>query len=161
MGTSEGAVRVIGTISLVSSVLILCLCAFFYRRAAHFKKTAVEVQGTVVELRAGSGGGHEGTAYYPIVKFADRAGHEHTLYSRIGSYPPAYAVGEAAPVLYDPADPQRAKINSFIGLWFLPLIFGILGALDFLTGLFLLFALPGILRRFGLAQGSGNPAGQK
>ena len=87
--------------------------------------------------------------YYPIVKFADRAGQEHTLYSSVGSYPPSYAVGDHAPILYDPADPKHAEINSFFSLWLLPLVFGILGSLDLLTGLFLLFVLPGILRRFG------------
>ena len=145
MRTTRIAARVFGAISLLSALGLLALGGYCYNRAARFKKAAVEAQGAVVELREGSGGAHSGTVYYPVIRFADQGGQERTLYSRTGSYPPAYAVGDRVSVLYDPAAPNEAKVNSFTGLWLLPLILGILGGLDFLTGVFLLFAVPLIL----------------
>jgi hypothetical protein len=147
MRTIKTMVRVFGAISLVSSFAFLALGASCYNRAANFKKTAIEAQGTVIELREStSGGSHGGSVYNPVVRFADKDGQEHTLYSSTGTYPPAYAVGGRAPVLYDPADPQHAEINSFTGLWLLPLILAGIGGLDLLTGLCLLFVAPHILR---------------
>ena len=147
MRITKIAVRVFGALALVSAFALLALGASCCNRAANFKKTAVEAQGTVSELKEGSSGGaNSHTVYYPIIRFADKAGLEHTLYSSSGSYPPAYEVGERVSVLYDPANPKEAKVNSFTSLWLWPLILGIMGGLDLLTGLFLFFGVPLILR---------------
>jgi preprotein translocase subunit SecG len=147
MRVTKIVARVFAAICLVSAFVFLALGASCYSRAVRFKKTAVEAQGSVIELKEDRSGGTDShTVYYPIIRFADKAGQEHTLYSSAGSYPPAYEVGERVPVLYDPANPKEAKINSFTGLWLWPLILGILGGLDLLTGLFLLFVLLLILR---------------
>jgi hypothetical protein len=138
--------RVFGAILLVGAFALLALGASCYNRAANFKKIAAEAQGTVIELKEDSSGANSHTVYYPIIRFADKAGQEHTLYSTSGSFPPAYEVGERVSVLYDPANPKEAKVNSFTGLWLLPLILGILGGLELLAGLFLLIALPLLLR---------------
>jgi hypothetical protein len=138
--------RVFVVLSLVSSVVFLVLCAFFYARALHFKKTAVMAEGIVIKLKA-QDRSHEGNLYYPVVRFTDKAGGEHSLNSSVGTSPTAYAVGDRASVLYDPADPNHAEINSLTGLWFLPLIFAAIGVLDLLTALVLLFAVPRILAR--------------
>jgi hypothetical protein len=63
----------------------------------------------------------------------------------VGSSPPAYEVGERVTILYDPTSPKEAKINSFGELWLWPLLLGILGGLDLLTGLFLLIGVPLII----------------
>jgi hypothetical protein len=145
--TPKILVRVFGALSLISACALLALGGSCYSRSVAFKKTAVEAQGAVVELKEGSGGGpgNHHTVYYPVVRFADKAGQDHTLYSSSGSYPPAYEVGERVSVLYDPANPKEAKINSFSNLWLWPLILGIMGGLDLLTGLFLFFGMPLII----------------
>jgi hypothetical protein len=146
MRVTKIVVRVFGVISLLSSFAFLALGASCYNRAAHFKKTAVKALGTVIELKEDSSGGAQShTVYYPIIRFVDKAGQEHTLYSSSGSYPPAYEVGEHVSVLYDPANPKEAKVNTFSDLWLWPLILGIFGGCELLAGLFLLFAVPPIL----------------
>ena len=148
MGITRIAVRVFGALSLVSAFALLALGASCYNRAASFRKTAVEAQGAVIGLREGLSTGAHGessTVYYPIIRFADKAGQDHTLYSSSGSDPPAYEVGERVSVLYDPANPKEAKVNSFTGLWLWPLLLGIIGGLDLLTCLFLLFGVPRII----------------
>ena len=141
--TAKIVARLIGGLSLSSALVLLALGGSCYGRAVRFKKTAAEAQGTVIELRADSG--NHGTTFYPIIKFADQTGHGHTLYSSTGSYPPAYEVGERVSVLYDPANPKDARINSFVGLWLWPLILAVMGGLDVLTGLFLFFGVPLII----------------
>jgi len=138
--------RVFGALALISACALLTLGGSCYHRAVNFKKIAVEAQGTVVELKEGACGGTDShPVYYPIIRFADKAGQGHTLYSNSGSYPPAYEVGERVSVLCDPANPKEAKVNSFTELWLWPLILGILGGLDLLTGLFLFFGVPLII----------------
>ena len=140
--------RVFGALSLISAFTLLALGASCYNRAANFKKIAVEAQGSVIELKEGSSGASNShTVFYPVIRFADKAGQEHTLYSRTGRYPPKYAVGDHVSVLYNPANPNDAKVNSFAALWSMTLILGILGGPDLLIGLFLFFGVPLILRR--------------
>ncbi len=135
--------RVFGAIMLVSAFGLLALGGSCCSRAVHFKKTAVQAQGAVVELKEGSSGGSNShPVYYPIIRYADTAMQEHTLYSGTGSFPPEYAVGDRVSVLYDPASPKEAKVNSFTDLWLLPLILGIIGGTDLLAGLFLFFGVP-------------------
>jgi hypothetical protein len=102
---------VIGGVLLMSSFVFLALGASCYNRTVAFKKTALQAQGAVIELKEESGAGaHSGTAYYPVIRFADQAGQDHTFYSSMGSYPPAYEVGERVSILYNPANPKEAKI---------------------------------------------------
>ncbi len=138
--------RVFGALALISACTLLAFGGSCYNRAVNFKKTAVEAQGTVVELKEGAGGGTDShPIYYPIIRFADKARQDHTLYSSSGSYPPAYEVGERVSVLYDPMNPKEAKVNSFSDLWLWPLLLGIMGALDLFTGLILFFGVPLII----------------
>jgi hypothetical protein len=148
--------RAFGAILLVSAFGLLALGGSCYNRTVQFKKTAVEVQGAVIELKEGSSSDHSHPVYYPIIRYADTAGQEHTLYSGTGSFPPAYAVGDRVSVLCDPANPNEAKVNSFSDLWLLPLILGIFGALDLLAGLFLFFGVPFIV---GWAERRASNAG--
>ena len=102
--------RVFGAIMLVSAFGLLALGGSCCSRAVHFKKTAVQAQGAVVELKEGSSGGSNShPVYYPIIRYADTAMQEHTLYSGTGSFPPEYAVGDRVSVLYDPANPKGGE----------------------------------------------------
>jgi len=139
--------RVFGVIMLVSAFGLLALCGSCCNRTAKFKKTAVEVQGTVIEMKEGISAVYGHTVYYPIIRYADTGGQEHTLYSNAGSYPPRYAVGDRISVLYDPARPNAAQVNIFTHLWLMPIILGIIGGPDLLIGLFVFFAVPHMLAR--------------
>ena len=61
------------------------------------------------------------------MRFVTPAGEAVEFTGSVGSSPAAFEVGEAVAVLYDPADPQDARIDSFFQLWFGPLILGFLG----------------------------------
>lgn len=67
---------------------------------------------------------------YPVVAFTDRDGQNHIVQVSEGSSPPAWAVGDAVTVRYDPAYPDGARIESWTSdllLWLLPGITGIVG----------------------------------
>lgn len=102
-----------------------------------FLSDADRARGTVVALewrndnhgtsrrRAGN---DEPTAY-PVVEFTSADGTRRTFHSSTGSNPPSYERGERVEVLYHAASPEDARINGFLSLWLLPLIFGGLGLL--------------------------------
>jgi Ca2+/Na+ antiporter len=68
--------------------------------------------------------------YYPIVAFSLPDGTIKTVQLSEGSWPPAYEKGEQVTILYDPAKPINARIQSTtsdILLWLLPGITGVIG----------------------------------
>ena len=56
-----------------------------------------------------------------------RSGNPVEFTGSVGSSPPAFDVGEPVAVLYDPAEPEEARIDSFFQLWFAALILGGIG----------------------------------
>ena len=76
--------------------------------------------GTVVALDESDSDG--GTTYAPIVEYVVD-GETYTMNSSSYSSPPAYHVGQAVRVVYDKANPSKARIDNFWELWLLPIIF--------------------------------------
>jgi hypothetical protein len=96
--------------------LILLLSSWLYSRERAFVTHATRTTGTVTELHYETNT-KGGSAYYPVFSFADARGQSVTVRSRIGSNPASRHVGEAVPILYDPADPQHASIESYFNLY--------------------------------------------
>jgi hypothetical protein len=67
------------------------------------------------------------TMYYPRVRYVTRSGNPVEFTGSVGSSPAAFDVGEPVAVLYDPAEPEGARIDSFFQLWFAALILGGIG----------------------------------
>ncbi len=75
------------------------------------------------------------TYYYPVVEFDVPNRSRQKVQIGEGSWPAAYAKGQAVIVLYDPAQPTQARIQSLSStmlMWLLPTITGFMG-LVFLT----------------------------
>ena len=118
--------RWIGALFLASAgaCAIVALISFFYDW--HFVSRAVRANGRITELVERHDSDNGNTNFYPVFIFADSNGIEHTIYSNTGSYPPAYHVGDNVGVLYIPNVPEKAAIDSFIYLWLVPLLTGIM-----------------------------------
>jgi hypothetical protein len=82
--------------------------------------------GTVIDL-IGERDSDGDTIYYPRVRYVTRSGNPVEFTGSVGSSPPAFDVGEPVAVLYDPAEPEEARIDSFFQLWFAALILGGIG----------------------------------
>lgn len=100
----------------------------------------LHTEGTVIELvshRASKGK----IVHRPIVVFRDAAGGEHRFVSGASSSPPAYAIGERVPVIYNPADPARAEIDGFVERRLGAVIFAVLGGVFAVVGALVLYGL--------------------
>jgi hypothetical protein len=83
----------------------------------------VRVDGSVVRLEEGSGGGaNSRTTYFPVVSFIARGDVEARAFrDQTGSNPPAYHVGQSVTVLYLPGDPGgTATIDRHAWNWLAP-----------------------------------------
>ena len=77
--------------------------------------------GNVVQLEESNSSEGGCCVYSPVIEFTAR-GQTYSFESDNASDPPAYSVGEEVPILYDPASPETAQINSFFERWVFPII---------------------------------------
>lgn len=85
------------------------------------EQNGAETTGHVVRLEESSNGDGGCCVYSPVIEF-EASGQAWTFESNNASSPPAYEVGEAVPVLYDPADPNTAQIDHWAERWLMPVI---------------------------------------
>jgi len=102
-----------------------------------FLKSSEKTEGVVTKLISNRSSDGK-IMYNPEISFSDVSGKVIIFQSSLSSTIPDYAVGEKVSVLYDKTNPQKAKINTFLQLWFGPMIMTVLGAVFFLIGLFTL-----------------------
>lgn len=114
-----------------------------HRRFLH---TAVRVPGTVTALRtehssSSSSSGTRSVVYRPVLRFTTVDGRIVETASPFASNPAPARVGASLPVLYDPADPTKARqagaggSGTFHGLIFTAggLLFAIIGVIGDLS----------------------------
>ncbi len=93
---------------------------------------ATKTEGTVVHLILSYS--NKSQTYHPVVRFTERNGKSIEFVSSTGSNPPGYSEGEKIEVLYLPAEPYKARLNSFFSLWGGSVIVGALGGIFLLIG---------------------------
>ena len=122
------------------SLLFLALGISSYRRASALEATGVHAQGTVVRLAPVQSRGRNGgssTTYAPVVSYSNAAGAQVQFTNGESASPPDYVVGARVDVIYDPADPTQAAINSFSSMWLGAVAPGIAGGVMLLLSLVL------------------------
>ncbi|WP_421780334.1 DUF3592 domain-containing protein [Kiloniella litopenaei] len=114
----------------VGLIALLSMGAWSYK-TYQFIDTAHSAQGTVINLIQSRSTSSSSTSnsyvYRPEVSFKTLTGDEIIFQSSTGSNPPAYKKGESVSILYEPENPQDAKINDTLSLWFSPVILGLVG----------------------------------
>jgi hypothetical protein len=111
------------------------LGAYSFVRNWMFLRAALRTSGNVTDMRQ-TVGSEGGTTYTPIVSFTTHSGETIRFTSHVGSNRPRFDIGQEVAVVYDPNHPQHATIPSFIVFWFAALLFGGIGALFVVAGLF-------------------------
>ncbi|WP_409062537.1 DUF3592 domain-containing protein [Streptomyces sp. SYP-A7185] len=117
-----------GTLFTVIGVILAGVSISFLTDAERAKGTVVSL-----EWRTDHSGssrktrGNDGPVAYPVVEFTSADGKPRTFESSMGSNPPSYDQGERVDVLYRADSPEDARIDGFVSLWLLPLIFGGIG----------------------------------
>ena len=132
--------RIMGAVLMVGVTMNLVVAVIWTISVWRFKSRAAEAEGTVVKLAT------DGNVFTPVVACSDRSGVRHQARMGVSSSSPDLDVGDTVPVLYDPADPEDARIDSFLLLWLGPLIFWLLGVGSLAMTLLFIFIGPLLLR---------------
>ncbi len=113
---------------------LLFLALHLHRTTRSFLATAVPAPGRVVELVANDSS--DSVTYAPLVEF-EAGGQAQRFKDSISSDPPSYRTGDVVQVLYDPANPRKARIDR--GIWnrAIPLLVGSLGGFLLISGLWI------------------------
>ncbi|HEX6092835.1 MAG TPA: DUF3592 domain-containing protein [Dongiaceae bacterium] len=96
---------------------------------------AIAADGLVIALEERWSSADGDYTYFPQVAFETEDRRRFEFTGDTGSRPAAFDIGEPVRVLFDPARPETARIDSFFQLWLLPLILGGLGTVFSAFGL--------------------------
>src|SRR3990172_9867487 len=111
--------------SLVGGLLAL-IGVFLFIRTRIFIGKAQEVKGTVIQMvysHSSEGGG----GYAPVYQFKTLDGQTIVIQDSLSSNPPRFQVGQEIDILYEPGNPQKARINKWMNLYFVPVLLGGMG----------------------------------
>ena len=134
--------------SLVGGLLAL-IGVFLFIRTRIFIGKAQEVKGTVIQMvysrtssSSGSGGG-----YAPVYQFKTLDGQNIVIQDSVSTNPPRFQVGQEIDVLYESGNPQKARINKWMNLYFAPVLLGCMGLIFGGVGIAIVF--PQVLEMLG------------
>lgn len=100
------------------------------------RTTGASTIGTVIRLEESSDS--DGTSYSPVFQYQVN-GQTYEFESQNSSNPPTHRVGDQDTIFYDPANPSKAQIDSFLDMWLAPGMLTCIGGAGFLiTNLVLL-----------------------
>jgi hypothetical protein len=122
------ALKIAGSGIIIIALAVLSVSFSTFCHTQKFLKSASRTQGTIVKLD------DEGREAYPVVMFHDSRGQEHEIESTAGQNPPAYRIGEAVTVLYQPDKPENAKLNTFFDIWGWTIMLVGFGVIVFVSG---------------------------
>jgi hypothetical protein len=110
--------------------VIIGLCLAFgswltYHRTRAFLASAVSTTGQVIDRTRTST--VKDATYYHVIQFTTDDDKRITVTLRSRSRGWDYAVGRRVPMLYLPADPQHAMLDTFGARWFASIAFGVMG----------------------------------
>jgi len=119
----------------IAGLVLLCVAAFLTYRTSHFIENSETAQGSVIALEpvtsTDSNSDTAQTTYAPVFSFQAADGKTYAVRSNSSSSPPAFAVNDEVTVLYDPNNPQKARIDTFWQVWGVPVLLGAMGAFFF------------------------------
>ena len=103
-------------------VVLLGIAYFLWMRTKQFVATAHPVKGTVISMLMDSEG-----ASAPVFKFTASNGDMIEKRDTMYSTPPAHKVGDIVEILYDPNNPQDARVVKSSSLYFAPILLAVMG----------------------------------
>lgn len=108
---------IIGIVFPLIGALLFAIGAYLFVRTRIFLGKAQEVQGTVTQM-VWSSSSDGGGGYSPVYQFRTITGQMITVQDSLSSSPPMFQVGQTIDVLYDPENPQDARIKKWMNLYF-------------------------------------------
>ena len=120
---------VFGLCSGLAALGLLGGAVWSYFKQQRTMQSRVAATGTVVELTSRITASGRSTMICPVVEFTAPSGEKVRFTSEFGSRPASHSIGQSVAVRYDPADPQKAEIESAMSLWLTPLILVFMGVI--------------------------------
>lgn len=105
--------------------LLAALALFFFIRTRIFINNSQQTQGAITQMVYSRDS--ESSGYTPVFRFRTLEGQEVEISGNLRSNPPQFQVGQTIDVLYDPDNPQKARIKKWMNLYFVPALLGFLG----------------------------------
>ena len=126
-------VWIAGLVFGLAGVGMLAGGGYMAGRTLKFQATALAAEGVVVDLieKRDSDGSR---TWSPEVEYQTPDGETRTYVSSTSSNPPSWDRGEKVTLRYDPANPERVRLDGFMDNWFGPTILGGLGTVFSLVG---------------------------
>lgn len=100
------------------AVIFFAVAGNFYFQSQKLLKEGGTASGTVVSLQSSAKG-----ASYPVIRFQAEGGEVIEERGKVGSSPPEFKVGDTVPIVYEKTNPKNWTINSWLNLYFLPVMF--------------------------------------
>lgn len=120
----------VGTPFVVVSIIILLNTL---NLLSNSYKTLGKITG-INEERQSKGG----YMYSPVIKYKSDTGDEYVYSSATKTGYSSYKIGQEVELIYDKNNPQNARVNSILDIWFLPIFMGVSGSAITITGVILL-----------------------
>ncbi|GEM_PF-1628089 len=115
--------------------IALCLGGYLIIHEQQAMSVGIKTTGAVAENILVHDGTRGGSTYHPRISFVTNKGESFDFQSNTGSSPAMYTVGEIVPVLYNPANPTVATIDSFLVSWFPIMLCLLIGTVFLILGL--------------------------
>lgn len=119
--------RLMYVVFLVVGIGMLVGFTLTYRQSRAFVAGAERANGEVIDVEYNRRPGDSTGMYCPVFQFMTKDGQKIRVRSKIRSSSSSYHRGDQVAVLYDPKSPENASIQSFWDLYFLPIVFGLIG----------------------------------
>jgi hypothetical protein len=136
---AAGGIGLFALALLVAAVVEARKVLALGRQGVRARATVRELKEQVLRMRSDADQTlRNDVVYAPVFEFKAPDGAVHRVEGDASS-PPSYKVGDEAWLLFDPADPRSAKVETFAGLWLGALLMGLGGSVTLALALFVLW----------------------
>jgi len=113
----------------VSCLIALYSFASTFTRISSWQHVDAEVVDVVTKRQGGK------YSHYPVFRFRDDSGEQHTYQANMGTNPPSWEVGDVAKIYYNPDNPSEVLVDTFWQKYLLAVICGGLAVVTLIPGI--------------------------
>jgi len=103
-------------IALIIGIGLFITSIFLIRQRLAFIRDSEKTMGTVILLKKEKDS-DGGTTYRPVFRFKTKTNQEIVFDHSVTSSPPSWSVGDDATIVYDPDNPDNARLYSYFGVF--------------------------------------------
>lgn len=129
--------------AIAQGALLAVVAIYLVTKTRAFLGQAIRTDARVVDALARTPADHQqamgATTYRPVVEFTGEAGQNQRVEISLGMSHPSWSRGETISILYAPDNPENARLDTFIGVWFTCLVCTFLSAWSIIGGVAIWF----------------------